>query len=211
MQISLFRPEIGPFLCSSAPSATKYSRKKPVWQIRPAFPGVILPLLGCSCFCFVTFALHNLCSICAFGQKGGFHNPVFAFFTQNNMKSPRKPCYFQFSRFTGRYVRKKTVFPVPSPFFRLLPAPGRAAGRKKAPEESLPPAAYRRKCAVLSVSQRSTSQIARASFCPMSSSTCSFVSSVRVTFCRISRWSSSPAAIPNTRYTVSSPHGIPWG
>lgn len=119
------------FFCSSAPSATKYSRKNPVWQIRPPFPGVILPHLGCSCFYFVTFDLHNLCSFCAFGQKGGFHNPFFAFFTQNNMKSPRKPCYFQFSRFTGRYDRKKPVFPVPSPFFRLLPAPGRAAGRKK--------------------------------------------------------------------------------
>ena len=186
MQISLFRPEIGPFLCSSAPSATKYSRKKPVWQIRPAFPGVILPLLGCSCFCFVTFDLHNLCSFCDF-VISNFHG-LPAVMTGKSPFFPSPP------RFFGSFLRR--------------------AGRpdeKKAPEESLPPAAYRRKCAVLSVSQRSTSQIARASFCPMSSSTCSFVSSVRVTFCRISRWSSSPAAIPNTRYTVSSPHGIPWG
>ena len=99
----IFVPEIGSSTCFSAPSAPIYNRKRPVWQMRPPSPGVLLTLLGCSCFCFVTFGLHNLCPFCAFGQKSGLHNPFYACIVQKTVKRLQKSLNFPIWRFTGSY------------------------------------------------------------------------------------------------------------
>ena len=96
-------PEIGPSTCFSAPSAPIYNRKRPVWQMKAPSTGALLTQLGCSCFCFVTFRLHNLCPICAFGQKSGLHNPFYACIVQKTVKRLQKSLNFPIWRFTGSY------------------------------------------------------------------------------------------------------------
>lgn len=207
-------PEIGSSTCFSAPSAPIYNRKRPVWQMEPPSPGVILTHLGRSCFCFVTFRLHNLCPFCAFGQKSGLHNPFYACIVQKTVKRLHFFLKFPIFRFAGGYF----PWTVPSsPRGSLVPRnefPGLSrASVKETPEGFRPPAPE-----LLyglfhpdGIGHFSTSQMAWGSFFSMSARTCSVVSRFQVTFCRISRWSSALAAIPNTRYTVSFPQEIPWG
>lgn len=182
--------------------------------MRTPTPHAISALLGCSCFCFVTFGLHNLCPICAFGQKSGLHNPFYACIVQKTVKRLQNSLIFPILWFTTGY------FPWAVPSSHLDSTVPRneipvhsCTQTKEKPEGFRPPASqflydvFRPN----SVGQFSTSQMACGSFFSMSASTCSFVSRFQVTFCRISRWSSALAAIPNTRYTVSSPQEIPLG
>jgi len=65
----------------------------------PPTQGAFLTLLGFTCFHFVTFALHNLCRFCEFGEKVGLHNPFYELIDQKTVKRPRFFLIFPILRF----------------------------------------------------------------------------------------------------------------